>query len=83
VATVGEPARVTRLRQSIGPCLDENLRLSTGSYQAGEIGITEPLLVNRQTLDARRDLLDAAMGLRLTKSQLEAAAGWPIEDQAQ
>jgi hypothetical protein len=40
-------------------------------------------LVNRQTLDARRDLVDAATGLRLTKSQFEGAAGWPIEDQAQ
>lgn len=76
-------ARVTRLRQSIGPRLDENLRLSTASYQASEIGITELLLLNRQTLDARRDLLDAATGLRLTKSQLEGAAGWPIEGQAQ
>src|SRR5680860_90373 len=76
-------ARVTRLRQSIGPRLNENLRLSTASYQAGEIGITELLLVNRQTLDARRDLLDAATGLRLTKSRLEAAAAWPIEDGAQ
>ncbi|MGH8503272.1 MAG: TolC family protein [Gammaproteobacteria bacterium] len=72
-------ARVTRLRQSIGPRLEENLRLSTASYQAGEIGITELLLVNRQTLDGRRDLLDAATGLRLTKSRLEAAAGWPID----
>jgi hypothetical protein len=34
------------------------------------------LLVNRQALDARRDLIDAIKALRLTRSALAAAAGW-------
>jgi outer membrane protein, heavy metal efflux system len=70
-------ARVTRLKQSVLPRLLENLRLSTVSYQAGEIGLTEMLLVNRQAVESRRDLLDATTELRLTRSALEAAVSWP------
>ncbi|MBI3343417.1 MAG: TolC family protein [Gammaproteobacteria bacterium] len=70
-------ARLARLQQSVLPSLEENLSLSTKSYEEGEIGLTQLLLVNRQVLDVRRDLLDARTALRLTKTQLETAAGWP------
>lgn len=76
-------ARAARLQGSVVPRLEENLRLSTRSYQAGEIGLTELLLVNRQALEARRDLLDALTSLRLTRSTLEVAAGLPIGDEIQ
>ena len=69
-------ARVDRLTESVLPKLDENQRLSTVSYRNGEIGLLQLLLVSRQALDARRDVLDARAELRLTTIALEAAAGW-------
>ncbi len=69
-------ARVRRLKESVLPSLEENRRLSAISFRAGEIGLLQLLLVNRQVLDGQRDLLDARTELRLTKVALEAAAGW-------
>ncbi len=69
-------ARVDRLRESVLPSLEENQRLSAISFRAGEIGLLQLLLVNRQVLDGQRDLLDARTDLRLTQVALEAAAGW-------
>lgn len=69
-------ARVQRLKDSVLPSLEENQRLSATSFRAGEIGLLQLLLVNRQVLDGQRDLLDARTELRLTKVALEAAAGW-------
>ncbi len=69
-------ARVARLRESVLPGLEENRRLSAVSFRAGEIGLLQLLLVNRQVLDGQRDLLDARTDLRLTQVALEAAAGW-------
>lgn len=69
-------ARVKRLKESVLPSLEENRRLSAISFRAGEIGLLQLLLVNRQVLDGQRDLLDARTDLRLTQVALEAAAGW-------
>lgn len=69
-------ARVERLKASVLPSLKENQRLSSTSFRAGEIGLLQLLLVNRQVLDGQRDLLDARTELRLTQVALEAAAGW-------
>lgn len=68
--------RVARLRASVLPPLEENLRLSQSAFRAGEIGLTELLLVNRQVLDGRRDALEAETELRLAQIALERAAGW-------
>ena len=70
--------RVKRLSESVLPSLQENQHLSSVSYRAGEIGLLQLLLVNRQVLDGQRDLLDARTELRLTQVNLEAAAGWPF-----
>lgn len=70
-------ARVKQLSGSVLPRLEENLHLSSVSFRAGEIGLLQLLLVNRQVLDGQRDLLDARTELRLAKVALEAAAGWP------
>ena len=70
-------ARVERLEQAMQARLDENRRLSEISRNAGEIGLLQVLLVNRQVLDGRRDLLDARTDLRLATVALKAAAGWP------
>ncbi len=68
--------RVKRLSESALPSLEENQHLSSVSFRAGEIGLLQLLLVNRQVLDGQRDLLDARTELRLTQVTLEAAAGW-------
>lgn len=70
-------ARVRRLSESVLPALNENRRLSTTAYRAGEIGLLQLLLVNRQLLDARRDYLDAVGEFVQTRIALELAAGWP------
>lgn len=71
-------ARVERLQQTVLASLDDNQRLSSISYRAGEIGLLQLILVNRQVFDGRRDLLDARTELRLATVALEAAAGWPV-----
>ncbi len=69
-------SRVKRLAESVLPALDENRRLSSTAYLAGEIGLLQLLLVNRQLLDARRDYLDAVGDFIQTRINLEQAAGW-------
>lgn len=68
--------RSARLKASVLPPLEENLRLSQGAFRAGEIGLAEILLVNRQVLEGRRDALEAETELRLAQVALERAAGW-------
>ena len=52
-------SRLRRLSAEVLPKLDENLTLSTKAYRAGEIGILQLIVVNRQALDARREYLEA------------------------
>jgi cobalt-zinc-cadmium efflux system outer membrane protein len=40
------------------------------------------LLVNRQALDAERELIDALADFHNTRIELEQAAGWPQEGPA-
>lgn len=72
-------ARVGRLSSAVLSNLDENLVLSTKAYRAGELGIVQLVLVNRQVLDARRDYLDAVNEFVQTRVALEQAAGWSPE----
>lgn len=67
--------RVSRLSESVLPTLAENQRLSSTAFRAGEIGLLQLLLVNRQLLDARRDYLDAFGQLVEARIALEQAAG--------
>lgn len=71
--------RVQRLRESVLPALDDNQSLSLKSQRAGQIGLLEMIVVNRQVLDARRDLIDALTEYHATRVALEQAAGWPVE----
>lgn len=68
-------ARLSRLANAVLPKLDENFNLSTKAYRAGEIGILQLVLVNRQALDARRDFLDALGEFTQARIALERAAG--------
>ena len=65
--------RTQRLVTEVLPALDENLRLSRRARQAGEIAVPQLLLVTRQAIDARRELLDAQLEQRLVATAIEAA----------
>jgi len=71
--------RVRRLQQSVLPALQDNEQLSLKSQRAGQIGLLELIVVNRQSLDARRDLIDALADYHSTRIALELAAAWPQE----
>lgn len=71
--------RVRRLQESVLPALADNQELSTKSQRAGQIGLLELIVVSRQTLDARRDLIDALTDYQTTRLSLELAAGWSLE----
>lgn len=71
--------RVRRLQDVVLPALTDNLNLSVKSRQAGQIGLLELIVVNRQALDARRDLIDALTEYHSTRAALELEAGWPKE----
>lgn len=68
--------RTQRLDQSVLQRLEENQRLSTAAYRAGEISLVQMLLATRQVLDTRREVLDAMTDFALTRSELEQTAGW-------
>ncbi|TWO67995.1 TolC family protein [Caenimonas sedimenti] len=71
--------RVQRLQQAMVPASADNQQLATRSRQAGQIGLLDQLLVNRQALDAERELNDALNDFHTTRIELERAAGWPPE----
>ncbi|MDR0635332.1 MAG: TolC family protein [Azoarcus sp.] len=68
--------RVERLRRFVLQRLQDNQRLSTSAYRAGEIDLAQWLLATRQTLETRREILEAMTELALTRVALEQAAGW-------
>lgn len=68
--------RVKRQTEVVLPALEENKRLSATAFRAGEIGLVQLLLVNRQVLEARRDYFDAVSEFTLNRIALEQAAGW-------
>lgn len=72
-------SRVRRLQESMLPALADNRQLSVKSQQAGQIGLLELIVVNRQALDARRDLNDALLEFQATRLELELAAGWSYD----
>lgn len=72
--------RVRRLQQSVLPALQDNQQLSLKSQRAGQIGLLELIVVSRQGLDARRDLIEALTDYQSTRIALELAAGWPQEE---
>lgn len=71
----GLKARVEALRATVLRTLEESQRLSQKALSEGEIGVTQMVLVNRQLLEGRRDLVDALTEFRLARISLELAAG--------
>lgn len=74
--------RVARLQRSMVAASTDNQQLAAKSRQAGQIGLLDQLLVNRQALDAERDLNDALAEFHITRIELENAAGWSQEGSA-
>lgn len=75
--------RVERLQRSVLAAATDNQQLASRSRQAGQIGLLQQLIVNRQALDAERELIDALADWQATRIELESAAGWPLEGTSQ
>ena len=71
--------RVRSLRDQVLPALEENQRLSLRAQQEGEVNLAQLVLINRQVLEGRRELLDATTQWRLARITLEQAAGVPLD----
>lgn len=74
--------RVQRLQRSMLPAALDNQQLAARSRQAGQIGLLDQLVVNRQALDAEREVNDALADLQATRIELERAAAWPHQGTA-
>lgn len=57
------------------PGLDENERLTARSFEAGQLGLTELLLIRREILDTRFQYLDALLEAAFARVELDASAG--------
>jgi outer membrane protein, heavy metal efflux system len=71
--------RVQRLQRAMLPASTDNQQLTVRSRAAGQIGVLDQILVNRQALDAEREVNDALGDLYATRIELERAAGWSQE----
>lgn len=61
--------------RTVLPLVDENEKLALESYEVGQIGLGDLLLVRREALDARRAFLDQLIETRLAEVELRARAG--------
>ncbi|MEO6744571.1 MAG: TolC family protein [Caldimonas sp.] len=71
--------RLQRLRSAMLSAAADNRQLAAKSRQAGQIGLLDQLLVNRQSLDAERELNDALAEFHSARIELEHATGWSQE----
>jgi cobalt-zinc-cadmium efflux system outer membrane protein len=62
-------------QRTVLPLVEENERLALESYEVGQIGLADLLLVRREGLDARRALTDQLIETRLSEVQLRARTG--------
>ena len=63
------------LEQDAMPAIEENETLATRSYEAGQIGLAELLLIRREILETRFQYLDARIEAARARIDLDAAAG--------
>jgi cobalt-zinc-cadmium efflux system outer membrane protein len=68
-------AAVRLLEGEAMPGLDENERLTTRSFEVGQLGLPELLLIRREMLDTRSQYLDALLEAALARIDLDASAG--------
>lgn len=65
----------SEFERTVIPLIEENERLALESYQVGQIGLADLLLVRREALDARRSLIDQLAQTRLAEIALRARTG--------
>lgn len=68
-------AAVRVLEAEAIPGLDENEQLTTRSFEVGQLGLPELLLIRRELLDTRAQYLDALLEAALARIDLDASAG--------
>jgi cobalt-zinc-cadmium efflux system outer membrane protein len=56
------------------PSLDENEQLTTRSFEVGQLGLPELLLIRREILDTRVEYLNALLEAALARIELDASA---------
>jgi cobalt-zinc-cadmium efflux system outer membrane protein len=61
--------------RTVLPLVEENERLALESYDVGQIGLGELLVVRREALDTRRTFIDRLIEMRLAEVELRAQAG--------
>lgn len=61
--------------RTVIPLIEENEKLALESYDVGQIGLANLLVVRRDALDARRSLIDQLIEARLAEVELRARAG--------
>jgi cobalt-zinc-cadmium efflux system outer membrane protein len=65
---------VSMLEADAMPGLDENEQLTTRSFEVGQIGLPDLLLIRREILDTRFQYLDALLEAALARTDLDASA---------
>jgi cobalt-zinc-cadmium efflux system outer membrane protein len=68
-------AALSVLESDAIPGLDENQALTTRSFDVGQLGLPELLLIRREILDTRSQYLDALLEAALARIDLDASAG--------
>ncbi|MHB0969030.1 MAG: TolC family protein [Thermoanaerobaculia bacterium] len=61
--------------RTLMPLIEENETLALESYEVGQIGLSDLLVVRREALDARRSLIDQLIDARLAEVELRTLAG--------
>jgi cobalt-zinc-cadmium efflux system outer membrane protein len=67
-------AVIRALESDAIPGLDENAQLATRSFDVGQLGLLELLLVRREILETRFQYLDALLEAALARVDLDASA---------
>jgi len=68
-------AAIRALETDAIPGLDENEQLTTRSFEVGQLGLPDLLLIRRETLETRFQYLDALLQAALARIDLDASAG--------
>jgi outer membrane protein, heavy metal efflux system len=68
-------AAVQVLESEAVPGLDENEQLAARSFEVGQLGLPDLLLIRRELLDTRFQYLDALLEAALAKVDFDASAG--------
>lgn len=68
-------AAVRVLETEAIPGLDENETLTTRSFEVGQLGLPDLLLIRREILETRSQYLDALLEAALARIDLDASAG--------